>query len=232
MKPILATSLVVLGLIASAVAGKPHKHPGKPEQQQAPPPAAAAGPQPPSARLSQFTAAHLDAILAPIDQRPQLPRTDVSQLRAALADESAKAPEAEREQFTTAIAVCDALNSAMDEREQTIASIAGSAAVHGPSDLGARRKDVPSHGSRADARLAKIEKREERHEEANRKQEAVQKDDFLTQQHKNTWIQRAQQIRQHIQILTMRQSQAERAAQQTKAAAATPVVQSTATPHQ
>jgi hypothetical protein len=120
----------------------------------------------------------------------------------------------------------------MDEREQTIASIAGSAAVHGPSDLGARRKDVPSHGSRADARLAKIEKREERHEEANRKQEAVQKDDFLTQQHKNTWIQRAQQIRQHIQILTMRQSQAERAAQQTKAAAATPVVQSTATPHQ
>jgi hypothetical protein len=227
------TSLVVIVFTASVFAGKPHhKGGGKPppQQQQAPPPAPA-GPQPPSARLAQFTAAHLDHILAPIDQQAALPRTEISQLRAAFADDSAKAPEAEKEQFTTAIAVCDALNSAMDERAQTLASIQGSAAVHGPSDLGARRKDIPSHGTHADARLAKIEKREERHEEQNRKQEAAQKDDFLTQQHKNAWTQRALQIRQHIQILTMRQSQAERAAQQAHAAAPAPAAQPSATPH-
>lgn len=224
IKHSIATSLLVFTLVAPTIAGKPHKHPGKPAppQQQPATPTAPAGPQPPSARLSQFTAAHLDVILAPIDQRPPLPRTELSQLRTTLADESARAAEAEREQFATAIAICDAINSAMDEREQTAASIAGSAAVHGASDLGARRKDVPRHGGPASARLAKVEKREERHEEGNRKQEAAQKDDFLTQQHKNNWVQRAQQIRQHIQILTMRQQQAERAAQQAQAAAATP----------
>lgn len=229
MKLTLATSVVVLALLAPALAGKPHKHAEKPAQ-QAPPPPAPAGLQPPSARLSQFTAAHLDAILAPIDQRPALPRTELSQLRAALTDEAARAPEAQKDQFTTALAVCDALNSAMDEREQAVASAAGSAAVHGASDLGARRKEVPTHGTRADARLAKIAKGEERHEEANRTQEAAGKDDFLNQQHKNAWTQRALQIRQHIQALTMRQQQAERAAQP----AATPAAdapQSTATPH-
>jgi hypothetical protein len=206
------TLLIAIAFITPALAGKPHKGGGKPppQQQQASPPAPA-GPQPPSTRLGQFTAAHLDAILGPIDQRPPLPRTELSNLRAAFADESAKAPEAEKEKFTTAIAVCDAINSTMDEREQTIASIQGSAAVHGPSDLGARRKDIPSHGTHADARLAKIEKREERHEEQNRKQEAAQKDDFLTQQHKNAWTQRALQIRQRIQMLMMRQNQTERA---------------------
>jgi xanthine/CO dehydrogenase XdhC/CoxF family maturation factor len=107
----------------------------------------------------------------------------------------------------------------MDEREQTAASIAGSASAHGPSDLGARRKDVPTHGTWADARLANIEKREERHEEANRKQEAAQNDDFLTQQHKNNWIQRAQQIRQNIQVLMARQREAERVGAQPAAAA-------------
>jgi hypothetical protein len=223
MKTAVATSLVIIALIAPAVVGKPHKGGGKPSppQQQAPPPAPA-GSQPPSARLSQFTTAHLDAILSPLDQRPALPRTELSQLRAAFADESAKGPEAAREQFTTAIAVCDALNATMDEREQAVASLQGSESVHGPSDLGARRKDVPSHGTRADARLAKIEQHRERHEEANRKQEAAQKDDFLTQQHKNNWTQRTLQVRQHIQMLIMRQSQAERAQQPGGAANAAP----------
>jgi len=143
MKSAVATSLIIIALVAPAIAGKKHKGGGKPppplQQQQAPP--APAAPQPPSAHLSQFTAAHLDAILSPIDQRPALPRTELSQLRAAFADSSAKAPDAEREQFTTAIAVlCNALNTAMDERERALASIRGSAAVHGPSDLGAHRK--------------------------------------------------------------------------------------------
>jgi hypothetical protein len=217
MKPTAMTFLLVLSIIVAAEA-KPPKTRGRPNaQQQAP-----AGPQPPSARLSMFAANHLDAILDPIDQHPPLPRTRISQLQAAFTDEAAKAREPEKAQYQAAIAVCLALNSAMDEREQTAASIAGSAAAHGPSDLGARRKDVPTQGTWADARLARIEKREEAHEEANRKQEAAQKDDFLTQQHKNAWIQRAQQIRQNIQLLMAREREAERAAEQAKAAAVAP----------
>jgi hypothetical protein len=187
-----------------------------------PPPASAGPPQPPSLHLSRLSAAHLDAILAPIDQRTVLPRTDVNQLRSAFAGSAAQAAPADKEQFTTAIAVCDALNSAMDEREQTLASIEGSAAVHGPSDVGARRKDIPTHGGRGAARLARIEQRQERHEEANRKQEAAEKDNFLTQQHKNAWTQRALKIRQRIQMLMDRQRQAELAQQAGGTAKAAP----------
>ena len=213
MKAFATTSLLLLVFVATVVAGNPHRRRQPPLNQPN-------GPQLPSVLLSQFIANQLDGILSPIDRQIQLPRTRLSHLRAQFTDKLSQAPDAEKAQYQTAVAVCDALNAAMDEREQTIASIQSSAAVHGPSDLGARRKDIPSHGRRADARLAKIEEHQERHEEANRKEEAAQKDDFLTQQHKNNWTQRALQIRQQIQILTERQSQAERAGHQQPAAAA------------
>jgi hypothetical protein len=213
MKTILATSLLLLSFNLSAVA-KPHKGGGRPPAQQQAPGAA----QPPSARLSQFTANHLDAILGPIDQRPPLPRTRVSQLQAAFTDEGAKAPEPEKAQYQTAIAVCIALNTAMDEREKAIASLQGSEAVHGPSDLGARRKDIPTKGGIGTAMLADAELRREAHEERNRKQEARQNDNFLDTQLKTNWTQRTIQIRQNIQLLMERQREAERSAQQPAAA--------------
>ena len=223
MKTAVATSLIIIALIAPAMAGKKHKGGGKPPppQQQPAPPPPPAGPQPPSVRLSQFTAAHLDRILAPIDQRPALPRTEVAQLQASFADEAAKAPDPGKAPYQTAIAVCIALNTAMDEREQTLASLQNSASVHGPSDLGAHRKDNPT----------KRELKRERQEENNRKQEAAQNDDFLTTQLKTNWTKRALQIRQHIQILSERQRQAERSAEQARAPAPPPAAPPSATPH-
>jgi hypothetical protein len=102
----------------------------------------------------------------------------------------------------------------MDEREKALASLQGSAAVHGPSDLGAHRKDIPTHGTLGDARLAGLELQREAHEEQNRKQEAAQNDDFLTTELKTNWTQRALQLRQSINSLLTRQRDAEHTAQQ------------------
>src|SRR5690349_353758 len=111
-----------------------------PQRRQQPPPNLQAnGPQLPSVLLARFTANQLDRILSPIDQQIPLPRTRLSQIRAQFTDKLAQAPDGEKAQYQTAVAVCDALNAAMDEREKAIASLQGSAAVHAPSDLGARR---------------------------------------------------------------------------------------------
>jgi hypothetical protein len=201
--------LAVIAFVTPAPAGKPHRDAGNPQpnQQQH-------EPQLPSVQLARFTAAHLDRILSPIDRRVPLPRTRLSQLRASFANKWAQAPDREKAQYQTAVTVCDALNAAMDEREKALASLQGSAAVHGPSDLGAHRKDIPTHGTRADAQLAGLELQREAHEEQNRKQEAAQNDDFLTTALKTNWTQRALQLRQSINSLLTRQRDAERAAQQ------------------
>src|SRR5207253_3818359 len=135
---------------------------------------------------------HLDRILSPIGQpKPvPLPRARVTQLREQFADQWSKAPDVDKPMYQAAVAVCDAISSAMDERQKAIASLQGSAAVHGPSDLGAHRKDIPARGTRWDARLAQLGLQREAHEEQNRKQEAAQNDNFLTTQLINQWTQR------------------------------------------
>ena len=85
---------------------------------------------------------------------------DSSQLRAQFRDKWTQAPDAEKTQYQTAGAVCDALNAAM-EREKAIASLQGSEAVHGSSDLGARRRDFPTKGGVGTAMLADAELRSE-----------------------------------------------------------------------
>ncbi|PYK04372.1 MAG: hypothetical protein DME66_10145, partial [Verrucomicrobia bacterium] len=101
-------------------------------------------------------------------------------------------------------------------------SLQGSAAVHGPSDLGAHRKDIPTHGTRADAQLAGLELQREEHEQQNRKQEAAQNDNFFNTQLKTNWSQRAAQLRQNINALSSRERDAERSGQQPAAAGAAP----------
>jgi hypothetical protein len=207
------TSLVIIAIVSPALGGNPRRGRGKqpPNRQQG-------EPQLPSVQLSRFTAAHLDRILSPIDRQVPLPRTRLSQLRAAFADKWAQVPDPEKAQYQTAVAVCDALNAAMDEREKALASLQGSAAVHGPSDLGAHRKDIPTRGTRGDAQLAGLELQREAHEEQNRQREAAQNDDFLTTGLKTNWTQRALQLRQSINSLLMRQRDAEHTAQQAAAA--------------
>ena len=170
--------------------------------------------------LSLFFRNHLDRILSPIGQpKPvPLPRARVTQLREQFADQWSKAPDVDKPMYQAAVAVCDAVSAAMDERQKAIASLQGSAAVHGPSDLGAHRKDIPTRGTRADAQLAGLELQREGHEEQNRKQEAAQNDNFFNTQLKTNWSQRAAQLRQNINALYSRERDAERSGQQPAAA--------------
>jgi hypothetical protein len=180
--------------------------------------------QKPSEVLSLFFHNHLDRILSPIGQpKPvPLPHARVTQLREQFADQFSKAPDTDKPMYQAAVAVCDAVSAAMDERQKAIASLRGSAAVHGPSDLGAHRKDIPTHGTRADAQLAGLELQREEHEEQNRKQEAAQNDNFFNTQLKTNWSQRAAQLRQSINALYSRERDAERRTGQPAAAGAAP----------
>jgi hypothetical protein len=176
-------------------------------------------PQPahkPSDVLSLFFHNHLDRILSPIGQpRPvPLPRARVTELREQFANQWSKAPEAKKPMYEAAVAVCDAISAAMDEREKAIASLQGSAAVHAPSDLGAHRIDHPKRWT--------YDWEREQHEEENRKQEARQTDNFFTTQQKNQWAQRTIQLRQQIDRLYAREREAERAPQEPVAANAAP----------
>jgi hypothetical protein len=121
--------------------------------------------------------------------------------------------------YKAAVAVCDAISSAMDEREKAIASLQGSAAVHGPTDLGAHRKDIPSRGGIGTAMLADATLRREAHEEQNRKQEAAQTDNFFNTQLQTNWTQRTLQLRQSINQLYAREREAEGQAQQSSTGA-------------
>ena len=187
--------------------------------------------QKPSEVLSLFFHNHLDRILSPIGQpKPvPLPHARVTQLREQFADQFSKATDTDKTMYQAAVAVCDAVAAAMDERQKAIASLQGSRAVHGPSDLGARRKDIPTRGSLGDAQLAGLELQREAHEEQNRKQEARQNDGFFNTQLKTNWTQRTVQLRQNINALYARERDAERFADQAKTAPA-PAAPSPATP--
>jgi hypothetical protein len=149
-------------------------------------------------------AAQLDKILAPIDQPVGLPRNEVIQLQQSFTDRGTKAAANEKPAYQAEINVCVAISQAMDEREKAIASLQGSASVHGPSDLGAHRKDNPTWRDLA----------REGHEQRNRKQQAVRDDNFLTTQLTTNWSQRDLQLRQNINQLYARERDAERNAQQ------------------
>ena len=177
--------------------------------------------QKPSEMLSLFFRNHLDRILSPIGQpKPvPLPHARITQLREQFADQFSKAPDTDKAMYQAAVAVCDAVSSAMDERQKAIASLQASRAVHAPSNLGAQRKDIPTRGSLGDAELAGLELEREAHEEQNRKQDARQNDAFFNTQLKTDWSQRAAQLRQNINALYARERDAERMAAQAKAAA-------------
>ena len=204
-RAVILPSVCVLSLRTGSTIAKPPpnkrpKHPPQ-QQQQAPPPPV--GSRAPSAELGSFLTAHLDSILVPLDQPAGLPRNQVMQLRESFIERGTKVPANEKPAYE-AENVCAALSQAMDEREKAIASLQGSASVHGPSDLGEHRKDNPTWRDLA----------RERHEERNRKQQASQSDNFLTTQLKTNWSQRAVQLRQNVNQLYAREREAERGSQQ------------------
>jgi hypothetical protein len=108
------TSLACLTVIAACTVTADAAKPKKKKEFTPPPTATPAGA--PSADLGRFISTNLDKILGPLDPTIQMPKAELTQLRASFSARFAKASLAERTQYQAAIAVCDALSQAMTER--------------------------------------------------------------------------------------------------------------------
>lgn len=116
MRLIACTSLLLLAFVFDGMAA-PRR--GRKTKTPTPSPVATTTPAAqPSADLQQFMSAHLDAILGPLVEKPALPRTELAQLRAALAQRFTRASLADRDVYQNALTICDALTQAMNERNQ------------------------------------------------------------------------------------------------------------------
>jgi len=170
------------------------------------------GSRAPSVELGEFGAGYLGGVLAPLDQRVEMPRSLLTQLRESFLDRGSKAPPNEKPAYQAAVAVCNAVSKAMDERDQATSNLQAASSVHASYDLGAHRKDRPTWK----------ELQRERQEEQNRKEQAAQKDNFLNAQLRTNWQQRALQLRRTIDQLYDREREAERQAQQLAGSAVAP----------
>jgi hypothetical protein len=113
--------LVYLVALAAVVISVPDAFAARPKKKAAytPPPAPTPTPAP-SVDLAKFAGANLDKILGPLDAKTPMPRAELAQIRASISARFSKASLAERPQFQAALAVCDALNQAMDERNKAM----------------------------------------------------------------------------------------------------------------
>lgn len=101
----------------------------------------------PSKQIEPLLDPSLDAVLAPLDKDPQMPRVAVEKLRASLSGGAvqAKTP-AQKQIFQCAISVCDALVNGMDERAQVRAQAMASGQVPSVSNGGSIVNTMPLRG--------------------------------------------------------------------------------------
>jgi hypothetical protein len=119
MRPTLTAVVCIATLVVVGVSADAARRPKIKKREFTPPPTATPPPAP-SVDLSRFIGAHLDKILGPLEQKMALPRAELAQLRSSFSARFSKASLADRTQFQTAIAVCDALAQAMDERDKAM----------------------------------------------------------------------------------------------------------------
>lgn len=152
---------------------------------------------------------HLDMILAL--ERPANPKVAarangaagrVAVLKREFAAKRAEADASSKAQLDAAIATCDALSNALDEREKTLSQIRASDAVTNSSKLGARRKDTLSQGvegrgvAKAVGTIAEAKREKAEREEARRT--AAADHNAITAAAVNRWNQRAVVLRREI----------------------------------
>ena len=122
---------------------------------------------PPSKQVEPLLEPTLNAILAPLEANPQMPRIAVEKLRASLGAGvvTARTP-AQRQIYQYGMAVCEALTYGMDERAQARIAAIASAQVPSLSAGAGIVKTMPLHGwdaGRAGEAIRKKEKDERRY---------------------------------------------------------------------
>ena len=130
--------------------------------------------------LQPFLDRRLNIILAPLDA-PGLKHPEaVADLRSAIVDAMKKAPVAKQPPFQAALAVCNVLSQAVDERQRAVANLQGSQRFSGWPGL--------------------------KHQAAR---EAAQNNAFFANAQITEWKQRAAQLRQQIEQLYTREREIE-----------------------
>ena len=205
----LLTTFILFALIAPVLAGKKHKSGDKPPTSEQVI-SQVADSQLPSVRLAPFLGTPLDHIFAPLDQQVVLPNNELRMLRESFVDQGSAATDTNRAVYKSAVLVCDAMSSAMDEREKAIVGFQKASVKS--TELGAHRIANPT----------REDLKRERHEEENKKNDAKQRDAENKSQLKANWTLHTLQLRKNIDLLSSRLHAAERAEEQAKAAAPQP----------
>ena len=163
----------------------------------------------PSAHLDPVVGPCVEAIVASLDKDPKAPTGQVAKLHSTftVALSAAETPS-QKQVYANAIAVCDAITKALDDRSKSKAAAVASAKVPPLSTAGSINKSSPQPGRRAGYLAQQIRKKQEE-ERAFAENEAKKKADFLHSGAYTAWAERAPKYRQNIMALYTRQSQLE-----------------------
>lgn len=124
-------------------------------------------------------------------------------LRQAFIGEREKAAEGDRAKFNAAIATCDAIGAALDERQKVIGDLESSQAVQGSTKIEQpARKDNLTQGikggSTAKAVGSIVERDRERQAAADAKARTAAGNDAMTAMAENRWNKQALELRKRI----------------------------------
>lgn len=142
----------------------------------------------PSASLQPFLDSHLDRVLAPLGTSEFSQQAVVTSLKTSFLGAMATAPANRKPAFAAAGDVCDALTTAMIERQKAVDAWHGSVATHS-SEV---------NQPRGNRRLGKEQQQGE--------------DDFFRRGVENGWNQQIAVLRQNVTALVLREHDLERQA--------------------
>jgi hypothetical protein len=148
----------------------------------------------PSSQIEPLLEPCLNAILAPLQDNPQMPRVPVEKLQAVLSGEAVKAKTPARKQiYQYAIAVCESLSNGMDERALTKATAASSSWVPSLSNGGSIVNTMPLRGHGGEA-IRKKQKDERAYADKRADQYSI----FMESTAYKAWVTKAAMLRQNV----------------------------------
>jgi len=184
---------------------------------------------PPSAQIKPILEPCLDAILAPLQNDPKMPRVKIETLRATFAAGlvTASTP-AEKNIYENAMAVCDAMTSGMDARANAQAaakSSAGEPTLSTGGDIIASADARGWHPGPADQAIREKQKDERAYEDKRAKKESA----FVNSAAYTSWVKNAPGLRQNVMNLYTKQVELEALYARSTAPPPAPVVATTQT---
>ena len=163
----------------------------------------------PSTQLDPIIGPCVEAIVAPLEADPKAPTGQVAKLRSKFTVSLGKSETPSQKQvYVNAIAVCDAITKALDDRAKSKAGAEASAKTPLGSNAGSINKSMPQPGRRAGYLAQQIRKKQDEERELA-EAEAKKKADFLHSGAYTAWAERAPKYRQNVMAYYTRQSQLE-----------------------